>query len=298
MAFITEDIDELLQPQNIEFTVFEKMNPELKMLGMFEKKNNNGRKEFAFAKNTTNAEKAILDGVMKEPVEIREAADFPEVSIMGINKNIGKMRKLGFQAKFTEEALSDDVNFDKIQLTMELMGYAISRTLNRHAYLILIQGAGHSTDNVDLEDGAWVDGNESIDDDVKHLKRAFESQEGFEYSLTNMWCSQTAEWAAEDYYDAVRNGGYDPNNVRNARLEGIQELASGLLGMDMNIKPAKWYYNINPDDNILHDTYGSFIHINRYDQWDVEPRYTLIQMYVIYGFAILDNDAIFFKEGV
>ena len=30
MAYITTDIDELLQPHNLEFTVFSKMNPTLK----------------------------------------------------------------------------------------------------------------------------------------------------------------------------------------------------------------------------------------------------------------------------
>lgn len=298
MAFITKDIDELLKPANLEINIFEKMNPELSMLGMFEKKNNQSRKEFAFAKNTTNAEKLILDGIMKEPVEIREAADFPEVQIIGINKNIGKMRKLGFQAKFTQEAISDDINYDKIQLTTEMMGYSIARYLNRHAYQILIQSAGSSTADVQLGDGAWDEGNESIDDDFKHIKRAFESQEGFEYTLTDAFVSQEAEWAAEDYYDAVRDGGYDPNNVRKSRLRGIQELESGLLGLDMNVKPAKWYYNIDGRHNLFHDKYGTFIHINRYDQVDLEPAYTIIQMYVIYGFGVINNDAVCFVEGV
>lgn len=298
MAFIVESIDELLKPANLELITYNKMNPNLSMLGMFEKKNNKGKKEFAFAKNTTNAEKAILDGIMKEPVEIREAADFPEVKIMGINKNIGKMRKLGFQAKFTQEALEDDINFDKIKLTTEMMAYSIARYLNRHAYQILIQSAGNSTANVTLGDGRWTENNESIDDDFKHIKRAFESQEGFEYTLTDAFVSQEAEWAAEDYYDAVRDGGYDPNNVRKSHLRGIKELESGLLGLDMNVKPAKWYYNIKKEDNIFNEKYGTFIHINRYDQWDVEPRYTIIQMYVIYGFGVLDNDAVCFVEGV
>lgn len=298
MAFITKDIDELLKPANLELNLQEKMNPNLNMLGMFEKKNNKGKKEFAFAKNTTNAEKLILDGIMKEPAEIREAADFPEVQIMGINKNIGKMRKIGFQARFTQEAIEDDVNYDKIQLTTEMMAYAMARTLNRQAYQILIQSAGNSTADVVLGDGSWDEDNESIDDDVKHIKRAFESQEGFEYTLTDMFVSQEAEWAAEDYYDAVRDGGYDPNNVRKARLRGIQELESGLLGLDMNVKPAKWYYNIKKEDNIFNDKYNTFIHINRYDQMDLEPRYVTIQMYVIYGFGVLDPDAVAFVEGV
>ena len=39
---ITESIDELLTPANIELEVYDKLEPTLSMLGMFEKKNNEG----------------------------------------------------------------------------------------------------------------------------------------------------------------------------------------------------------------------------------------------------------------
>lgn len=296
MALITEEIDELLQPANLELTTYEKMNPTLSMLGMFEKKNNEGRDTFAFARNETNAEKLILDGIMKEPVEIQEAAQLPQVKITGINRNVGKMRRIGFEAEFTEEALRDNINFDKIQLTTELMGYSMSRYLNRHAYQILIQAAEAPT--ITLGDGAWDDNNEKIDDDIKKLQRAFKSQDGYEYNLTDMFVSQNSLWAAEDYYDAVRTNGFDSNNVRNSTLTGIKELESGLLGLDMDIKPAKWYYNVYPNDNQLYDEYGSFIHVNRVDKLDEIPRSVKIQMYVEYGFAVLEPKAVLFQEGI
>jgi len=296
MAYITSDIDELLQPANLELNVFEKMNPTLSMLGMFDKKNNEGRDTFAFARNETNAEKMILDGIMKEPVEILEAAELPQVQITGINKNVGKMRRIGFEAMFTDEALRDNINYDKIQLTTEMMGYSIARYLNRHAYQILIQSAQAPT--ITLGDGAWDDDNEKIDDDVKKLKRAFKAQEGYDYNLTDMYVSQDALWAAEDYYDAVRDGGFDANNVRGMRLSGIEELDSGLLGLDMGLKPAKWYYNTYEEDNLFNEKYGTFIHINRVDRLDEIPRYVKIQMYVEYGFAVLEPKAVLFQEGV
>ena len=296
MTFITTDIDELLQPQNLELTVYSKMNPTLSMLGMFDKKNNEGKDSFAFAKNETNAEKMILDGIMKEPVEILEASELPQVQIKGINKNVGKMRRIGFEAEFTEEAVRDNVNYDKIQLTTEMMGYAMGRTLNRHAYQILIQSAQAPT--ITLGDGEWDDENEEIDNDVKKLQRAFESQDGFEYSLTDMFVSQDSYWAAEDYYEATRNNGFNPNDVRGMNLSKIKELDSGLLGLDMNLKPAKWYYNVYSEDNLLYDKYGSFIHINRVDKLEEIPRSVKIQMYVEYGFAVLDPNAVLFQEGI
>ena len=295
MTFITADIDELLQPQNLELTVYSKMNPTLSMLGMFDKKNNEGKDTFAFAKNETNAEKMILDGIMKEPVEILEASELPQVQIKGINKNVGKMRRIGFEAEFTEEAVRDNVNYDKIQLTTEMMGYAMGRTLNRHAYQILIQSAQAPTIT---GSGTWDDDNDEIDDDIKKLQRAFESQDGFEYTLTDMFVSQDSYWAAEDYYDVTRTSGFNPNDVRGMNLSKIKELDSGLLGLDMNLKPAKWYYNVYPEDNMLYDNYGSFIHINRVDKLEEIPRSVKIQMYVEYGFAVLDPNAVLFQEGI
>jgi hypothetical protein len=298
MAFITEDIDELLRKENLELIVFTKMNPELSMLGLFEKKNNNGKDTFAFARDETTAEQMILDGIMKEPVEILEASELPEVKITGINKNVGKMRRIGFQAVFTEESLKDNINYDKIQKTIETMAYSIARTLNRHAYQILIQAAAAPT--ITLGDGAWDDDNEEIDNDVKKIQRAFADQEGYNYDLTDMYVSKNAYWAAEDWYEANRNKGFNPNDVRGMNLHRISELDSGLLGMDMGLKPAKWYYNVYSEDNLLHDKYGSFIHINRVDELKGHkiPRKVTIQMYVEYGFAVLEPKAVVFEEGI
>lgn len=298
MAYITTDIDELLQPQNLELNVFTKLDPTMSMLGMFDKKNNEGKDSFAFARNETNAEKLILDGIMKEPVEILEASELPQVQIKGINKNIGKMRRIGFEAMFTEESLRDNINYDKIQLTTEMMGYSIARYLNRHAYQILIQAAAAPT--ITLGDGAWDDDNDEIDNDVKKLQRAFQDQEGYDYSMTDMFVSSDAFYAAEDWYEANRNAGFNANDVRGMNLSKIKELDSGLLGLDMNLKPAKWYYNIYPEDNLLHDKYGSFIHINRVDELEGHkiPRKVTIQMYVEYGFAVLEPKAVLFQEGI
>lgn len=298
MAYITSDIDELLKPYNLELTLFEKMNPTLSMLGMFDKKNNNGRDTFAYARDETTAEQMIVDGIMKEPVEILEGSELPEVQITGISKNVGKMRRIGFQAVFTEEALKDNINYDKIQKTMETMAYAMARTLNRHAYQVLIQSAQAPT--ITLGDGEWDDDNDEIDNDIKKIQRAFKAQEGYLYDLTDMFVSQNAYWAAEDWYEANRTNGFDPSNVRGMNLTDIKELESGLLGIDMNLKPAKWYYNVYPEDNQLHDEYNTFIHINRVDELEGHkiPRKVTIQMYVEYGFAVLEPKAVVFQEGV
>ena len=125
-------------------------------------------------------------------------------------------------------------------------------------------------------------------------------KEGYEYAITDMFVSKNAYWAAQDWYDANRTKGFNPNDVRGMNLHRISELESGLLGLDMNLKPAKWYYNVYSEDNLLHDDYGTFIHINRVDELEGHkiPRKVTIQMYVEYGFAVLEPKAVVFEEGI
>ena len=122
--------------------------------------------------------------------------------------------------------------------------------------------------------------------------------DGYDYNMTDMFTHQSAYWAAEDWYEVNRNAGFEANNVRGMSLSEIKELDSGLLGLDMNLKPAKWYYNVYPEDNQLHDKYGSFIHINRVDKLEEIPRSVKIQMYVEYGFAVLEPRGVLFQEGI
>lgn len=290
-------MDELLQPRNVEMILFSKMNPNFGMLGLFDKQNLEGKKHFAFATDRTSAEDEILQGILHEPVEIQEASQLPQVQISGITRESGNVHQIGFECEFTEEAVNDNSNIQNVQRTLAHMGYAMQRTLNRYAYSVLIDSAEAPT--ITLGDGSWASGtNESIDDDVKKLQRTFKSQVGYDYSLTDMYVSNESLWGAEDYYDAVRVNGFDPNNVRGMNLHGIEELDSGLLGLDQNLKPAMWYYNVHPEDNTWNDQYGSFINVIRDDQGKAKPRSVKLQMYVEFGFAVLEPRAVLFQEGI
>ena len=294
---ITEKMDKLLKPSSVEFILYSKMNPTMSMLGMFKKQDLQGSKHFAFATDRTSAEDDILNGILHEPVEMEEASQLPQIEISGIQEESGHTTKLGFEMQFSEEAVADNKNYSNVQRTLERAGYVMQRTLNRYAYQVLISNAEAPT----LEDTpeSWAtEGNEKIDDDVKALQRAFNNQEGYDYNMTNMYVSKESLWGAEDYYDATRINGFDPSNVRGMSLNGISELESGLLGIDANLKPAMWYYNVHPEDNTYNDSFGSFINVNRVEQNDEIPRGLKIQMYVEFGFAVLEPRAVLFQEGI
>ena len=290
-------MDKLLKPSSVEFILYSKMNPTMSMLGMFKKQDLQGSKHFAFATDRTSAEDDILNGILHEPVEMEEASQLPQIEISGIQEESGHTTKLGFEMQFSEEAVADNKNYSNVQRTLERAGYVMQRTLNRYAYQVLISNAEAPT----LEDTpeSWAtEGNEKIDDDVKALQRAFNNQEGYDYNMTNMYVSKESLWGAEDYYDATRINGFDPSNVRGMSLNGISELESGLLGIDANLKPAMWYYNVHPEDNTYNDSFGSFINVNRVEQNDEIPRGLKIQMYVEFGFAVLEPRAVLFQEGI
>ena len=289
-------MDKLLQPSSVEFILYTKMNPHLNMLGMFNKQDLHGDKHFAFATDRTSAEDDILNGILHEPVEMEEASQLPQINISGIQEESGNTTKLGFEMEFTEEAVADNKNYSNVQRTLSRAGYAMQRTLNRYAYQVLIANAEAPT--LDSTPTSWATDNDEVDNDVKALQRAFNNQEGYDYNMTNMYVSKESLWGAEDYYDATRINGFDPNNVRGMSLEGIHELESGLLGIDSNLAPAMWYYNVHPEDNTYNDQFGSFINVNRVENNEEIPRGLKIQMYVEFGFAVLEPRAVLFQEGI
>ena len=269
----------------------------MSMLGMFNKQDLHGDKHFAFATDRTTAEDDILNGILHEPVEMEEASQLPQIQITGIQEESGHTTKLGFEMEFSEEAVKDNKNYSNVQRTLSRAGYAMQRTLNRYAYQVLISNAEAPT--LDDTPESWAtEGNEEIDNNVKALQRGFNNQEGYDYNMTNMYVSKESLWGAEDYYDATRINGFNPSDVRGMSLTGIQELESGLLGLDSNLAPAMWYYNVHPEDNTWNDQFGSFINVNRVEQNDEIPRGLKIQMYVEFGFAVLEPRAVLFQEGI
>ena len=293
---ITEKMDKLLSPSSVEFILYTKMNPHLNMLGMFKKQDLHGDKHFAFATDRTSAEDDILNGILHEPVEMEEASQLPQINISGIQEESGNTTKLGFEMEFTEEAVADNKNYSNVQRTLSRAGYAMQRTLNRYAYQVLVANAEAPV--LDDTPTSWATANDDVDDNVKALQRAFNNQEGYDYNMTNMYVSKESLWGAEDFYDATRINGFDPNNVRGMTLQGVNELESGLLGIDSNLAPAVWYYNVHPEDNTYNDQFGSFINVNRVEQNEEIPRGLKIQMYVEFGFAVLEPRAVLFQEGI
>lgn len=294
---IGEKMDKLLQPQMVEYIMFQKSNPQLNILGMFNKQNLQGDTYFEFATKRTNTQDDIMEGILHEPVEVGEGSEYPQVQVRGIQEEVGNTTKLGFEVEFSEELVKSDKNLAYVQNTLADMGYAMNRAINRFGFQELMNSATKPA--ITPKGGSWADeGNEEIDEDVKTFQRWFKKQSGYSYTLTDMFTSFDSYWGAEDYYDAVRVNGFDPNNVRNSRLKGIEEFESGMLGMDANVNSAIWFYNVNPEENTLHDANGSFINVNRFENDEKHPKSLGFQLTTELGMAVLEPRSIIYVEGV
>ena len=300
---IGEKMDRLLRPEMVEHVLHKKMNPQFSMLGIFDKQNLKGDNHFEFATKRKNTEDDIISGILGEPVEVGEGSEFPQITVSGIEEEFGNITKLGFEVEFSEELIKSDKNLVYVKNTLADMGYTMRRMLNRFAFVELLNSAEAPT--IELGNGSWANPTDptvdAIDDDYKKLQRAFNSQEGYDYNITNAFMSKQSYWGAEDYYEAVNRNGFNPDNVRGSIFKPSMELASGLLGLDLSINPAIWYYNVNPEDNAWNDPddpNSSIINVNRFENDDKHPKSLGFQMYTMVGMAVTEPLSVVFQEGI
>lgn len=304
MIFGSRQIESILKPENVEYLVSEFVKPEMSMLNLFEKQNNEGDRHFEYASSKRTAETDIAAGILAEPVELTEGSEFPQVSFSGIQEEYGNMTRFGFEVEFTRESAKNPKNFAFFKDCLRDMGYTMRRMINRFAYYELIASAG-LVNPITLGDGDWVSGNESIDDDVTALKRAMRNQANYKgkYNITDMFVSQTAYDAAEDLYKVINPTGTFDGTAQGMAINATEEFDSDLLAIDLASRPAIWYYNVDEEDNTLNDPEvqdSSIINVNYFEDGrnDKHPKTFGYQLYVELGLAVNKEMAVLYQEGV
>ena len=301
MIIGSKEMERLLNPVTIEGLVHELAQPQLTMLNLFEKQNNNGDTTFEYSYSKRTAETDIVNGILGEPVELTEGSEFPQVSFSGIQEEYGNMTKLGFEVEFSRETVMNPRNTAFIKDCIRDMAYTMGRIINRFAYYELLASAECPT--IDLGDGAWVKGNEAIDDDITAMRRAMRNQVGYKgkYNITDMYVSQEAYDSAEDLYKVLNTSGTFDGTAQGVGVHPTEEFESGLLAFDRNSHPAIWYYNVDPEDNRLNnseDPYSSIINVNRFENDEKHPKSMGYQLYVQLGLAVNKEMAVLYQEGV
>lgn len=304
MIFGSKQIEYLLHPESIERVISQYTLSPMSMLGLFTPQNNEGDKHFEYATSKRNYETDLAEGILAEPVELTEGSEYPQVSFTGIQEEYGNMTRFGFEVEFSQKAAEKARNFAFFQNAVREMGLTMVRMINRFAYYELNASAG-LVDPITLGDGAWVSGNEYIDDDIVAMKRAMENQTHYEnqFSPTDMFVSKTAYDSAEDLYKVINASG-EFNGISNGiNLNIAKEIKTGLLAIDRASNPAIWYYNVDEQDNRLNDAnvpFSSMINVHYFENDDKDklPHSFGYQLSIELGLAVNKEMAILTQSGV
>lgn len=304
MEIGSKQIEYILHPESVEKIIHQYTRTPMSMLNLFEPQNNQGDKHFSYDYSKRNYETDILNGILPEPVELTEGSEYPQVSFSGIQEEYGQMTRFGFEVEFTQESAENPRNFAFFQNAIRDMGMTMTRMINRFAFYELNASAG-LVNPITLGDGAWVAGNESVDDDIVKMKRAMENQTNYEnqFSPTDMFVSKTAYDSAEDLYKVINANGQFNGVANGININVAREVSTGLIAIDRNAHPAIWYYNIKQGDNRLNDPENpasSIINVHYFEDPDdaKNPRSFGYQLSVELGLAVNKEMAILTQDGV
>ena len=304
MEFGSKQIEYLLHPESVERVIHQYSRTPMSMLNLFEPQNNNGDKHFAYAYSKRTYETDIAKGILPEPVELTEGSEYPQVSFSGIQEEYGNMTKFGFEVQFTKESAEKAQNYAFFKNAVRDMGLTMMRMINRFAFYEISNSAG-LVDPITLGDGAWVSGNEYIDEDIVKIKRAMENQENYEdqFSPTDLFVSKTAYDSAEDLYKVLNANGQFNGVSNGINVNVAKEISTGLIAIDRNAHPAIWYYNINNNDNRLNDPEvpkSSIINVHYFEDRDDDkkPQSFGYQLDVELGLAVNKEMAVLTQSGV
>ena len=304
MIIGSKEIEYILNPESIERVVHQYTLQQMCMLNLFEPQNNYGEHTFEYASSKRTYETDLAEGILAEPVEITEGSSYPQVSFSGIQEEYGNMTRFGFEVEFSQEAAKKPSNYTFFRNCIADMGLTMARMINRFAFVELNASAG-LVDPVELADGAWVRGNESVDDDIVAIKRAMENQPHYmnKYSPTLMYTSKTAYDTAEDLYKVINASGTFNGVSNGIRMSPAEEIKTGLMAIDLSCHPATWYFNLHEGDNRLNDPKvprSSLINVHYFESDENEkyPHSFGYQMSVELGLAVDTEMAILTQSGV
>lgn len=219
--------------------------------------NNGGERIFSSYNKKTSIETDFIEGIIGKPAELSEDSELPEIIFTPLSKESGAMGKLGFTIRYTKEFFEKPNNKPIILSNLREAGYIMKRILDAFIYKEIIAFASMNNSEmvpaITPTDGKWnkPEGNDSIDDDVKKMMRAMESQKNYkgQYKLDTIFIYQEGYWAMNDYYDVapIGNGqGFNPNNIHGASVHQADELNEGLIGYDSRVQPIVLRYNLDP----------------------------------------------------
>lgn len=299
-GIISKSADKLLKKEFIERYIITKMNPQLYFLGLFPTYDTGGATSFTYFRDDESAEDDIVKGVMTEPLPVTELSNLSKLDVSPISKKVGDMYRFGYEIKYSEEKARENGFVDEILRTYNRASYGMARKINLDILNILDSNAG--CEAITLNDGQWATSN-AINDDFIDMQYKFEDQEGWDYTLTDVFLNTKNYRECDKFYSALDK--FRPNDTEGIKLTNTKQSVSAgtLYGIDNNIKPITMYKYVNPkhstisaEDKKGHSQGGLInIHMKESDEF---PFTNKIQMWCEIGFAIKHPKAILKQTGL
>lgn len=289
MTAITLTTKEALRKEFVEAYILEKMNPTLGFLGLFPTVNLEGATTFKSFVDETSAEDDIQSGVMGEPVELGELSQLPTIEVSTIDYKIGDTKRFGFKLKFSRDVERENGQIDEILRAYDRASYNMLRKINNDYVETIKKFAGATP--ITLNDGAWTSSNK-ISEDIIDMQESFDIL-GYDYSLTDMYIGKKSWYGTKKYYNALDEE-FNPEDLEGSALHKVDEINTGLIGIDNLVKPITTYYNI---DSAYSSIAGSFINVDRYVEQEY-PKKINIEIWAEMGLGVKHPKAMLYQEGV
>lgn len=289
MVVMTISSKEFLRKQYIEAYVLEKMNPQLGFLNMFPRVNLGGATSFQMYADETSAEDEIKAGNMGEPIDLGELSKLPTIKVHPIEKKVGDVKRFGFSLRFSQDIENQNDRVDEIKRAFDMASYNISRKINIDYLNTIIDYA--KAEPIELNDGSWTTSNK-ISEDVVDMQQSFDII-GYDYNLTDMYIGKPSWYGTKKYYNALDEA-FTPNDIEGSALHKVNELETGLIGLDNNVQPITTYYNVNSKYSTID---GGYINVNRYVEQQY-PYQTVVDIWAEMGLGVIHPKAMLYQEGV
>nr|DAF73396.1 MAG TPA: Encapsulin protein fold, Shell protein, VIRUS.6A [Caudoviricetes sp.] len=291
MPIITLSAEKALRKEFIERAIITKMNPQLIFKDLFPVVDLGGSSTFMFYRDDESAEDDIQKGVMSEPLEMSELGAMSKIEVSSISKEIGDTYQFGYSIEFSDKMKRENGFIDEVMRAYDRAAYGMARKINLDIFKAIDTFA--AADAITLNDGTW-DASSKINEDIIDMKKSFEGQIGWDYSLTDLFVPTDNYYEVQKFYSALDT--FNPSNTEGTNLTNVKTVIpeGTVYGIDKNIKPLTIYKNVDPDHSTVN---GGLINVN---VWE-DPNYPFkhhIELWAEMGIASKHPTAMLKQTGV
>ena len=140
MAIQTLNASFLLQKQNLEIYLMQRMEPKLYFLNTLPQANSDTG-EFATVLKDTTAAEDVANNVMGEPLDTAELSELTEIEIAPLNAALGRTSAMGYSFKYSQKFLNRSDSGARVQIALSKIAAGMAKKINTNILSGIINGA-------------------------------------------------------------------------------------------------------------------------------------------------------------